>query len=366
MLCRSDTLFFYLVFLIYLISPVISSGQNSKQVWKAEIRYVNVSELPLLKEQSRQSDTLYHFYFMERILIITGDENAANYGWCRVVYPKHGFVEERYLFTDKDTDKFGKQISPPELHPLWTYEIKYCSETFALVRRQPKFDSENIGIIQKNEPILIILEKDLKERVWYKTIYPIEGFIYSNDFMMDEGYDILSFGGSLGFLQIPYERNFDNYRIPLGLFLEYTRSNWDLNFRAGYTNSQSNISTYILKTDLIYLTGSYTLFRFFKESAEVFLMGGVGIWYSSFQNTKYPTLTEYFKEEKQDGMGYLLGAGFRYNFPNLFAEIQYLFIGTREAKFGPYPVPGEFTNQYLLYPASNHFGISIGYRINFQ
>ena len=353
-----------LVLIPFNLTYSFSSLQNN---WSFGIFYVSEGTINIYDSPSVDSKITGHFTYLEKVLIVVDNNNRGKFGWQKVLYPKAGYVEEKYLITPQKKLEKDKRYGYKEEgeSAFWQCEIKYCIKDYSFVKKFPDYQSGNIGIIKKEEKVLTILSGHSSNKIWTKILYPFEGYVLSEDILVDAGDFVLCVGGLYGVFQTPFEKNFTDLKKPLGGFLEFTKTNWKLSFRAGYNYFQSNISTYILKTNLLYLQIRYNIFSLFNNHINPYAFAGGCYWFSNFQNTKYPTLTTYFPLEKDSGPGYVIGGGLMYNLYGFFLDVQYFFFSSRLAVFGKEPLPGEFTNQYKLYPGSNQINVMLGYRFVF-
>ncbi len=357
-------LIIFICFVSGFVKPLLASGSE----WTAKAYYVSEIKINFYEEPSTDSKIKDHFYYLNKLLIVVDPVNPCKFGWKKVVYPEKGYVEDKNVITlQEGMKKFGSYWYDHETEKYsWQWEIKTSSSDYSLVRESPGYQSKIIGVIGNDEKILIVADKINYNKVWTRILYPVEGYIPAEDMFEDAGNYVLSIGGSYGIKNIPFEKNFTNLKNPFGGFLEFSKTNWKFSLRIGYNYSESNIAKYYLKTHLFYGLVRYDFFSLFNNQLNPYVFAGGCYWISSFQNTKYPSLTSsYYPLEKSKGPGYTAGGGLVYNFYNFFVDAQYFFFGSKKAVFGKEPLPGEFTNQYKLYPASNLFNIMLGYRIVF-
>lgn len=367
--------YFYLVgiCLFFFQTPVFPQHLNN-DTWTAQTFYASEDTVKIYESPSVDEKVTGHYVYLEKVLVlidnsITGREAdpASRFGWRKVLYPKRGYVETKYLLTPQKKFELDSRYGykEEETEKGWKYEFRFCKRDNSFVKELPGFESPNTGLIINGEKVLIVDDEINNNKVWRKIIFPIYGYIYYEDILLETGNFFVSIGASYGAAQIPYEKNFKNYKNPLGGFFEFSKTNWRLGFRIGYNYSESNISTYILKTNLVYLQIRCNILSVFNNHLSVYAAAGGCYWFSSFQNTKYPTLTSYFPLEKDGGPGYIAGGGLTYTLYNFFIDVQYFLFGSRAAVFGKEPLPGEFTNQYKFYPGSNQVNVMFGYRLNF-
>ncbi len=356
-----------LIFTFFLhgfAKSLFASGSN----WSAAIFYVSEIKINVYESPSNDSKVIGHSYFLDKLLIVDDPAGSGKFGWKKVVYPLEGYVEDKYLVTMEERSKrYGSYwYNDEDENATWKWEIRTCSNQYTFVRKHPDYQSQITGVIMDEEKVLIVIDTNGDNKIWTKVLYPYDGYISSEDISEVSPNIILSFGGAYGIKNIPYEKNFTNLKSPFGGFLELSKTNWKFSIRAGYSYSESNISKYDLKTRLIYVFIRYNFFSLFNAHLNYYVFAGGCYWYSSFQNTKYPSLeSTYYPLEKDKGPGYLTGGGLTYELYNFFIDAQYFFFGSRQAVFGRDPRQGEFTNQYKLYPASNLVNVMIGYRIIF-
>ncbi|MHB8843084.1 MAG: hypothetical protein ACYC56_15065 [Candidatus Aquicultor sp.] len=339
--------------------------------WSAQIFYISEATINVYETPSAEAKVTGHYMYLEKVLVLINYGNsgrfvdsAGKFGWQKILYPKKGYVEEKFLITTQKKLEIDKKYGYKEEIDTdgWQYEFRFCNKNYSFVKGLPSYQSQNVGIVINGEKVLTIADEINNNKVWTKILYPFDGYILSQDILADVGDFYVDVGGLYGVSQTPYEKNFKNYKNPLGGFLEFSKTNWRLGFRVGYNHSESNISTYLLKTNLIYFQVRYNILNVFNNHLSAYAVAGGCYWFSSFQNTKYPVLASYFPLEKDRGPGYLAGGGLTYTLYNFFIDVQYFFFGSRMAVFGKEPLPGEFTNQYKLYPGSNQVNVMFGYR----
>ncbi len=179
-----------------------------------------------------------------------------------------------------------------------------------------------------------------------------------------ESFSQLSLLGVFGVVNIPIEKQFKNKFNPLGINLEFSKSNWNVGLGVGSNYMEANKDDYVLKTLAFYFYGKYSLLKFFNNNLDFFVSAGGLYWRSSFQYTKYPSLEDYYPVEKDNGFSYLLSVGTGYTFGNFLIKLQYQLLRSKDASFGKIPSETEFTNYYTLYTGSQQLQILLGYRFN--
>ena len=343
--------------------------QSENENWNVEVKYIEPGTVNLYSATSEDSKVIGHYYYLDKILILSDNSDYVKFGWVKVVYPNEGYLIENGLLTTKQKIALDKRFKnkPNEFQATqnWTPYIIQCEKEYSFIKSKNDFNGKNIGLLKENEEVLIISEDGLQNKEWLKILYPQMGYVFSDELAVTPSKHVIGIGISYGFVNIPYEENLNNYKSPMGGFIEYTKSNWDFNFRLGYNKAQSNLKEYILQTDIIYLQVQYTFWKLFDDHVRFYALAGGGYWNSKFQFTKYPSLPKYFPEETASGFGYYLGGGIEYSLSGFFLGVQYSFFGTEEAKFGPDPVEGEFTTQYNMFIGSNQVEVDLGYRFEF-
>lgn len=351
-----------LLFLIYL--PLLNIFG---QTWQVEEKFIAAATINLHTLPEEESTVTYSYNYLDKVLVLVQKESPEKFGWSRIIYPNTGYVRNDDLMTfSQYQTRISATQSTDYTRAYWKPKTFECNQEYIFVKKDPSLTSVNAGIIKEDENILSIYDNLNEKNLWIKVLYPVEGYIESHKLLSEPSYSILSIGGYYGIVHQPYEENFDNYSNPLGAFLSYTKTDWDFTFRIGYNHSESNLAEYHLKTGEIYLNVHYTFLRLFDKFLSVYALAGGNYWNSKFQFTKYPTMTTYFPEEKDNGFGYKIGAGLSLGYSNFFIDLQYIFWSSKEAVFGEKPKTGEFKNQYVLYPGSNQFGVNFGYRFVFN
>jgi hypothetical protein len=343
--------------------------QSDNKTWSVEIKYIEPGTINIFSNASEKSKVIGHFYYLDKILILNDNNAYVKFGWAKVIYPSEGFVLEKDLLSGDEKIALDKRFknNPDDINSTqnWNPHIIKCDKEISFIKSENDFDKESVGIIHEDDEVLAITNDGVQGKEWIEIYYPQKGFLFSNELALVQSNNLLGIGVSYGFVNIPYEKNFENYKNPIGGFIEYSKTNWDFNFRIGYNKSQSNLKEFILQTDIIYLQIQYSFWHLFNNHIRFYLLAGGGAWNSKFQFTKYPSLTDYFPEEKDNGFGYYLGGGIEYSLSGFFLGCQYSFFGTEEAQFGPKPEPGKFTNQYKLFIGSNQVEVDLGYRFEF-
>ncbi|OGU65908.1 MAG: hypothetical protein A2499_04755 [Stygiobacter sp. RIFOXYC12_FULL_38_8] len=356
--------FAFAILFSLLLSEKIISQPSINSEWTAETFFVSNASVNIYKEPTTEAEVIGNFSYLERVLVIIDTRMTNKFGWKKVVHPQVGFVEEKFLISQlKKTELIKSQYYDDVQR--WQTTFKYCTKDYSYIKEQSSFESKTSGLIQKEEKVLCITDETYKNKIWLKCLYPIAGYIIAEDFVEDNSNFVVRIGGAYGVENLPYEKNLTKFTSPIGGFVEVTKSNWRINFRIGYNHSGTNLNTYHLKTDLFYFLTRYEFLRLFNNHLNPYALIGGAYWMSNFQNTKYPSLTSYFPLEKDSGPAYMLGGGLIYNLYGFFIDIQYFFFGSRQAVFGKEPLPGEFSNQYKLYPGSNQFNVMIGYSFTF-
>jgi len=343
--------------------------QSDNDKWSVEVKYIEPGTINIYSSTSEDSKVIGHYYYLDKVLVISNSGEYVKFGWAEVIFPYKGFLLEKDLLSGEEKIALDKRFknNPDEFSSTqnWTPHIIQCEKEYAFIKSGNDFNKENLGIIKEDDEVLAITSDGVENKEWIEIYFPMRGFVFSNELVLFQSNHLLGIGVSYGFVNIPYEKNLENYKNPIGGFIEYSKTNWDFNFRVGYNKSQSNLKEYILQTDIIYLQVQYTFWRLFDEHVRFYALAGGGYWDSKFQFTKYPSLSDYFPEEKANGFGYYLGGGIEYSLSGFFLGVQYSFFGTEEATFGPDAEPGEFTNQYKMFIGSNQVEVDFGYRFEF-
>jgi len=337
--------------------------------WQYKVMYTSIDDCQLFDQPDDYSQAVDSLSSLEKVVVVRSSKDNFGVGWSKCIYPYKGFIRSKFLSsTDPsqtiDTD-LKRRIKIRNMYETWGINETYSETDYAFVKSEPSYTSSNVGVIKDGNKVLLVTDGQNENNLWIKIIYPVEGYILSTDFSISGTNTSLSIAFSFGVVNVPYEKNLSNDFNPIGGMLEYIIPDWHLGIRVGYNYWQSHISDYILKTHLAYLQLRYTFLSFLNNDLETYAAAGGGYWFSSFQNTKYVNLKDYFTEEKDKDLAYTLSAGAIYKFSNFYLDIQYFFVGTREGKFGKEPKTGEFTNQYKLYPAANHVNVFLGYTFRF-
>lgn len=365
-LLLTTLIFLFFLPLINLQAQILQSENGN---WSVEIRYIELGTVNLYASTSEESKLIGHYYYLEKVLILNDNNEYVKFGWAKVIYPKEGFLLKKNLLTteQKITLDVRSKNKPDKFQSTqnWKPYIVESDKEYSFIKKGNDFGDETVGIIRKGDEVLTISNDGLQNKEWTKIYYPQKGYVLSSELALTPSNHLLGIGFSYGFLNIPYEKNLKNFRNPIGGFIEYTKSNWDFLIRIGYVNFQSHLNEYILKNNVFYLQIQYTPLRIINNHIRFYVLAGGGYWSSSFQFTKYPSLTDYFPKEKDKGYGYSVGGGIEYSLSNFFIGVQYSSFMTQEATFGPEPKPGKFTNQYKLFIGSNKVEVGLGYRFEF-
>ena len=325
--------------------------------------YVSEGKIAVYKNPQADSDTTGYVYFLDKVIII--DDGYGIFGWEKIVYPKKGFVDARFLMTEeekKEHDIKFKYRDEENRNLEWTGVEKICPINYIFIKELKDESAPTIGLLSEGEKFLFIKDKLNGSGTWTKIIYPYEGYIKTEE-MIKENNPILSIGFSYSAFNAPFEKNLKNYFNPIGGVIEYTKTNWNFSFGIGYTYSEARIALYYLKTSRISLEVKYKFFNLFNGKLQTYALAGGNYLFSSFQNFKYPSLTStYYKKETVRTLAYSIGAGMIYNFSSFYIEAQYLFFNSKQAEFGSVPQQGEFGNYYKLYTGENHLSIIVGYK----
>jgi hypothetical protein len=347
----------------FLLNFSILLAQNSH--WKVFEMYVSAGKVAVLSAPEEGAKTKGFVYYRDKILIVRDQRLPLPFGWERIVFPQQGYVQTKSLISPKEKRaldvRFGNK---PEEIPEWKTAIGICTNEFSFVKASPFNASETVGFLKEDDPVLILLANDMRQGLWLKTLYPYYGFVKRSAIALGGNERRLSIGIFYAPLSIPYEKNMENLKNPFGAFIIYDKASWLFSPGIGLTIGQSHLKTYILKTDFAYLFTNLNFLSIFNSHLEFFGTVAAGYWFGSFQNTKYPQLTKYFPLLKTSGFAYGAGGGFSINFSNFLLGAQYLFWNTpKTAVFGEEPKPGDFSNQYKLFPGSNQLNVFLGYRI---
>lgn len=356
-----------IMFALILLTSICSSSivALSNDEWYYEIKYSYSDHLEVRSEPAENSSLIGKLSYLDKVLLVVDVNNDLAFGWDMIVYPVRGYVKSDKLITTDlsriQNAKLYEIVEEQNKYSNWDASVLYCEPEFSFVKKDHNFSSETIGIIQKNEKVLFVKKEGESKKVWLNILYPVEGYVSATEYSESGGDVILSLGFSYSPLNLPYEKNMENYKNPIGGILEFSKTNWNLAFRFGFQIGQTNLNTYILKTQHYYFLMRWTFLRMFEKKLGVYAFAGGSYWLSKFQNTKYPALTEYYPEEEDEDLGYNAGCGLVYHMGSFFLDVQYMFWGSREAKFGKEPESGEFTNLYKLFPGANLINVVLGY-----
>ncbi len=333
----------------------ISSGEG----WRAIELFSAKPDLPVYESPDEESRIKSRLAYLSKALVIEDERDILNFGWSKIAYPVNGYVNTEYLVTESSL----QENYLPESTNYWHAEIVYGSHEYSFLKATKSFDSRNAAVLKENTPALIIVNNELPQQAWYRVVYPVSGYIYSNDLQFDDNRFSFEFGLSFSPVNIPYEKNMKNLSNPLGGYLKFTNEGWKLGVKLYYTIGKSHLNTYELETHRGGIVFSYDFLSLFNDALAVYGFAGGGYWASTFENTKYPSMKSYFKTENASGFMYNTGAGFNYTYYGFVLDVHYSFFGTEEGVFGDKPLPGQFTNQYKLFTASNQVVTMLGYKI---
>ena len=358
------------VFLLFLnLNLVAQVFESSNSQWSVGIKYVEPGTINLYSTTSENSKIIGHYYYLDKVLILRDNTTYVKFGWAKVIFPNEGFVLTETLLNSEEKVLLDERFknNPDDINSTqnWKPHIIKCDKEISFVKSGNDFDQESLGIIREDDEVLAITNDGLQNKEWIEIYFPQRGFIFAKNLSLLKSNSLLSVGLSYGFINIPYEKNLQNYKNPIGGFIEYTKTDWNIAIRIGYNKSQSNLKEYILQTDIFYLHLQYSFLHLFNNHIRFYALAGGGYWNSKFQFTKYPSLEDYFPEETDNGFGYFVGGGIEYSLSRFFIGVQYSFFGTEKAKFGPDPIPTEFTTQYNLFIGSNQVEVDLGYRFEF-
>jgi hypothetical protein len=367
---------------ILLIIPTIVFSQYPD--WNYSVQYVKIQKSEIHSSITDTSQVVAHVKFGDRLITVNDSRYPATFGWQRIIFPVKGYIRSPYL-TDNleelknyklkfleaakdsavvDSAKIDIISKDSTIYPTVT-QIK-CTADFALIKSQPYNTSETVGYVNSKEPVLILLNSENYKGLWLKTIYPYQGYIERSltDFVKAAQHITVAF--YYGVENIPYEKNMENLKNPLGAMIIYDKSSWFISPGIGINYSQIHLNTYYLKTLFAYLFGNVKIFSLFNSHLQFYGTAGGGYWFANFQNTKYPELTSYYPLLKSKGFAYAVGGGVSYTNWNFVVGVQYLFWNSfKMAVFGKKSTgPGDFSNEYKLFPGANQLNLIIGYKIN--
>jgi hypothetical protein len=178
------------------------------------------------------------------------------------------------------------------------------------------------------------------------------------------------------FKQVPYYQ-FKDTIYPIGANLEFAYRPWNLSIGGGYNQfeAKSLSEAYSLQTRIYNGYIKYSPFYFFDDKMELFINAGFTKWSSNFQNIKYKDMVDYYPLETDEGFGYVVGAGFTFDFKYFIVGAQYQLYNSKIGTFGELPIDPlneeEFAlyipkTQYKLFTGANQFQITLGYRFKFK
>ncbi len=351
----------------FLLSASFLFAQNSN--WTYKTMFVKDGEVKVRAEENENAKVTGKVYYLDKVIIVKDERLPVRFGWARIVFPVRGFLPVSSLITPEEKRtldiRFGNKPQE-ELKQNREIVVRTCKNEFNFVRTLPFNASPTAGILKEGETVLLLVEKDIPDALWVKSLYPLAGFIKRDDINWEKKNFVLSLGFFYSALDVPYEKNLQKKKNPMGGFITFGRANWLVTPGIGVLFSQSHSGMFLLKTQLYSFFLNVHVLRLFSNHLDFFGTLGGGYWQASFENFKYPNIPEYYPLLKTKGFAYLSGGGFDINFWNLFLGVQYLFWNSpKEAVFGDEPKPGDLTMQYKLFPGANLINVAIGYRINF-
>lgn len=330
--------------------------------------FVNTGRLDIYKHQSEDSTHIGFVYYRDKILIINDTRDNVKHDWVKILYPRKGFVKRSGLITTEEKIKLDYRLkNDPATDPEtnnWEPKLVYGIEDYIFIKKSNSYVSENVGLFKKNEPALCVV-KDDEYKLWTKILYPVEGFVRTSLITISESMHQITASGFIGFANIPFEEKFNNHRIPLGINIEYTKTDWNLGFRAGWNNFQSNFDDFIIKNNLIYIQVRYAFLKFFQRKLNLYAAAGGTYYITKFQNTTYPSLEKYYPELTKNGFGLAGSVGAAFYISWITIDIQYFLFGTEQVTYGEPSPPGKISNYYHAYPMASQGLIMIGYRFLF-
>lgn len=202
--------------------------------WSAQIFYISEATINIYEAPSTEAKVTGHYMYLEKVLVLINNGNtghladpAGRFGWQKVLYPKKGYVEDKFLITTQKKLEIDKKYGYKEEMGTdgWQYELRFCNKDYSFVKGLPGYQSQNAGIITNGEKVLTIADEINNNKVWTKILYPFDGYILSQDILADTGDFYVGIGGLYGVSQISYEKNFRNYKNPMGGFLEFSKTN---------------------------------------------------------------------------------------------------------------------------------------------
>ncbi len=353
--------------IIFLLSVSFLFAQNSK--WTYRTMFVKDGEVKVRAEENESAKVTGKVYYLDKVIIVKDNRLPVRFGWARIVFPVRGFLPVKSLITPEEKRaldiRFGNKPRE-ELKQNWEIITRKCKNEFNFVKTLPFNASQTVGVLKEGETVLLLIEKDVPNALWVKSLYPFAGFVKYDDINWEKNNFVLSLAFFYSALDIPYEKNLSKKKNPIGGFITFGRANWFITPGVGVLLSQSHSEMFLLKTQLFSVFLNLHVLRLFNDHLDFFGTLGGGYWLASFENAKYPNIPEYYPLLKTKGFAYLGGGGFDVNFWNLFIGVQYLFWNSpKEAVFGEKPKPGDLTMQYKLFPGANLLNVAIGYRINF-
>ncbi len=359
--------YFKATLVFFLLSASFLFAQSSN--WTYSTMFVKDVKVKVLAEENENAKVTGYIYYLEKVIIVKDTRLPVRFGWARIVFPVRGFLPASYLITPEEKRALDIRFEnnpQEELKQNLEIVVRRCKNEFNFVRTKPFNASPMVGILKEGETVLLLVEKDLPEALWVKSLYPLAGYVKRDDIIWEKNNFVLSLGFFYSALDIPYEKNLQKKKNPMGGFITFGRANWLVTPGIGVLFSQSHSEMFLLKTQLYSFFLNVHVLRLFSNHLDFFGTLGGGYWQASFENFKYPNIPEYYPLLKTKGYAYLSGGGFDINFWNLFLGVQYLFWNSpKEAVFGDEPKPGDLTMQYKLFPGSNLINVAIGYRINF-
>jgi len=226
----------------------------SSEKWKTNYYYISNQTAFIYSYPSVDSTITDTLIYLDKCLAII-DKNAIGlFGWKEIIYPVNGFIQDNNLFNQEEKEDHLESINRDDFekeNSRWKSFDKYCRQDHSLIKEKPDFQSITIGTIEKDDRIAIVEKENFNNKIWSKVVYPFKGYVLTEDLLDNLGNYYLEIGGLYGVKEIPYEKNFSNFKNPYGGFLEFSKTNWQLGFRAGYTYNESNISTYVLEAHII-------------------------------------------------------------------------------------------------------------------
>ena len=135
--------------------------QSDNENWSVEVKYIEPGTINIYSSTSEDSKVIGHYYYLDKVLVISNSDKYVKFGWANVIYPYAGFLLEKDLLSGEEKIALDIRFknNPDEISATqnWTPHIIKCDKEYSFIKSGNDFNKGNLGIISEDDEIWIAI-----------------------------------------------------------------------------------------------------------------------------------------------------------------------------------------------------------------